>query len=377
MVQSRVLGFALIFSVAALVFAAARCEPCAQAEEPKQPSAAPAAKVPASETKSIQPAAQLPAANQPRARRARPEWAIVLHGGAGRPPENLSPEELAAYKKRITTSLTEALKVGRGVLEEGGASLDAVEQVVRYLEDSPEYNAGRGSVLNIEGGFEMHASIMSGKDRACGAVAAVDTIKNPITAARLVMTKTDFILLVGEGAERFAAEAKAEIVKPEYFRTDRRVKNWQEAVKLLKEGMPEKADGVGTVGCVALDKFGNLAAATSTGGVAHKRFGRMGDSSIIGAGNYADNNSCAVSCTGRGEAFIRNTVAFRVSALMQYKELSLREAVEQVIDRRLPEGSGGLIAIDKDGNIVMDFNRGGMRRAAADANGRHEVHYWE
>ncbi len=311
----------------------------------------------------------------------RIEWAIALHGGAGKPPGDLAGEELSEYKREMTEAMRRALVLGRDVLAEGGTSLDAVEAVIRMLEDYPNFNAGKGAVYNIEGNFEMHASIMDGRTRDGGAVAAVDTIKNPISAARRVMSDTDYLILVGDGAERFAEEKGFEPVEPEYFRTELRYNNWLNARDADKNSQStygaEDTFNVGTVGCVALDKHGNLAAGTSTGGVAHKRHGRMGDSSIIGAGTYADNRTCAVSCTGRGEYFIRNSVAFHVSALMQYKEMPLDEAVQHVVDEVLKDGTGGLIAVDAKGNIAMHFNRDGMRRAAADSTGKFVVEYWE
>ena len=320
------------------------------------------------------------------------KWAIALHGGAGKPPEGLPPEKIATFKKEVLANLENALKTGRDMLADGKSALDAVEAVVRVMEDDPNLNAGRGSVMNIAGGFEMHASIMDGKTRDCGAVAAINEVRNPISLARKVMEETEYIILVGDGAEAFAKEMKADMVQPKYFRTELRYNNWIEARKDLGLPVPgEKPAGmgrvpdrdlnpeemIGTVGCVAMDEDGNLAAATSTGGVSHKRVGRMGDSSIIGAGNFADNRTCAVSCTGIGEHFIRNSVAFHLSALMRYEELTVKEAASTMVDDVLLEGTGGLIAIDKEGNIAMDYNRDGMRRAAADSNGTYIVEYWE
>jgi beta-aspartyl-peptidase (threonine type) len=296
-----------------------------------------------------------------------------LHGGAGRPSPDLTDKQKATYKD----SLAAALRVGIDVLKDGGTSLDAVEQVVRYLEDDPLFNAGKGAVFNIDGGHELHASIMDGATLDCGAVAAVDTVRNPISLARLVMTDTPFILLIGEGAEQFAVETGIEPVPSTYFDTDFRRQRWKNAREDVGLPIDSTEDLMGTVGCVALDKHSNLAAATSTGGVAHKRFGRMGDSSIIGAGNYANSNTCAVSCTGIGEHFIRHVVAYDVSALLEYKELSLKDAASRVVSEKLPPNTGGLIAISHDGTIVMQSNRGGMRRAAADSTGRFEVSFWE
>lgn len=319
-----------------------------------------------------------PVANSPEP--TEPTWAIALHGGAGKPPKGIAPEKIDAYKKAVKATLEKALTEGRDILAKGGTALDAVEHVVRIMEDDPNLNAGRGAALNIDGGIELHASIMDGKTLDGGAVAAVNRIRNPISAARKMMTDTDFLLMVGEGAEAFAEGAKLEMTDPEYFKTDLRKEMLQQALedeKLAMNTTEIGAEDIGTVGCVALDSNGNLAAATSTGGVAHKMYGRMGDSSILGAGNYANNETCAVSCTGRGEYFIRHVVAFHVAALMKYKNMPLKESVRYVIDDVLKEGTGGLIAVDKKGNIVMDYNRDGMRRAAADSNGKFVVEYWD
>ena len=301
------------------------------------------------------------------------EWSIALHGGAGKPPEGLTKEQKAEYEK----SLGEALSVGIKILKEGGTSLGAVEQVVRFLEDDPLFNAGKGAVFNIEGGHELHASIMDGKTLNCGAVAAVDTVKNPVSLARLVMTDTPFILLIGEGAERFAVEKGIETVEPSYFDTDFRRERWRKAREDAGLPIDDVDDMIGTVGCVARDKHGNVAAATSTGGVSHKRFGRMGDSSIIGAGNYANNKTCAISCTGIGEHFIRNVVAHDVSALIEYKGLGLKDAAKRTVHDKLKANTGGLIAVNQKGTIVMESNKGGMRRASADSTGHTEIHFWD
>ncbi len=320
------------------------------------------------------------AAAQPDAAGARRiEYALALHGGVGKPQEGLTAEQ----RQKYVDSMSAALQKGRDLLAGGGSSLDAVELVVRHLEDDGKFNAGRGSVFNIDGGHELHASIMDGRTRRCGAVAAVDTVKNPVSLARLVMTDTPFILLISDGAETFAREKGVALVEPGYYDTELRRENWRRAREKL--GLPvdklgavgDGEDWYGTVGCVALDRDGNLAAATSTGGVAHKRFGRMGDSSIIGAGNFADNQTCAVSCTGIGEHFIRNVVAYDVSVLVEYKGWTLAEAARHVVQEKLPDEAGGLIALGPDGTIVMESNRDGMRRAAADSTGRFEVHFWE
>jgi len=302
----------------------------------------------------------------------RVEFAIALHGGAGS-PENLSAEQ----RESRLDSLRRALTIGRDILEKGGTSLDAVEQVIRFLEDDPQFNAGKGAVFNSDGGHELDASIMNGKTKACGAVAGVKTVKNPISLARLVMTKTRHVLLAGEGADRFATEMKVDTVDQKYFWTEEKQKVWQkrrEKQDRSEKDIPSSTGHKGTVGCVALDKHGNLAAGTSTGGLTNKKYGRVGDSPIIGAGTYADNKTCAVSCTGIGEHYIRNAVAYDVSARMAYKGESVKEAVSRVINKTLRPGDGGIIALAGDGSIWMDFNTAGMARAAADSTGRFEAH---
>jgi beta-aspartyl-peptidase (threonine type) len=292
----------------------------------------------------------------------RIEYAIAIHGGAGLSSGSLQQEE----EERYLSSLKLALKAGLTILDQGGSSLDAVETVIRLLEDDPLFNAGKGAVFNHDGVNELDASIMDGATLACGAVAGVRNVKNPISLARLVMERTDHVLLATEGAERFAENMGVELVERSYFHTEKRWNSLQRAL----------ASGGGTVGAVALDRRGDLAAGTSTGGLTNKMFGRVGDSPIIGAGTYADNDSCAVSGTGKGEEFIRHSVAFQVSALMKHADLSVREAAEEVVRQRLEEGMGGLIGIDATGEIAMVFNTGGMFRGAADSSGRFEVGIW-
>jgi len=294
-------------------------------------------------------------------------YAIAIHGGTRGSVENMSEEERTGQLE----SLKKALDIGKAVLESGGDSLDAVEKTIRFLEDDPRFNAGRGAVFNSAGGHELDASIMDGRDRSCGAVASVRTVKNPIGLARLVMTETRHVLLAAAGAERFADEMEVDRVEQKYFWTEKRF----EARKRAQQKQKSEEDGgwMGTVGCVALDRHGNLAAGTSTGGLTNKKFGRIGDSPIIGAGTYADNGTCAVSCTGIGEHFIRHAVAYDVSALMKYKQLSLADAAAHVIHQTLKPGDGGVIAVARDGSIVMDFNTPGMARGAADSTGRFEV----
>lgn len=301
------------------------------------------------------------------------EFAIALHGGAGIEPEKLSEEGKTKYRE----SLSKALGIGRKILADGGTALDAVEETIRALEDDPLYNAGVGAVFNSEGKHELDASIMDGKTGGAGAVGSVVTVKNPISLARLVMTETPDVLLVGDGAEKFADEMKRfpqiHRVPNSFFDTQSRRKEWLEAVELEKRKRPpavKKTPYKGTVGCVARDKQGNLAAGTSTGGLTNKKWGRLGDTPIIGAGTYANNDTCAVSCTGTGEYFIKHSVAFHVSALMLYKRLPLDEAVREIVEHTLPPDSGGLIAIDRDGRVTMQMNTPGMSRAMADSTGR-------
>ena len=291
-------------------------------------------------------------------------WSIALHGGAGSmTPDNYSKEEVEIFERE----LSRALEIGIKILENGGTSLDAVEQVVRYMEDCPLFNAGKGAVFTHDGKNELDAAIMDGKDLNAGAVAGVGNIKNPISTARMVMEKSPHVIMVGKGASLFAKQNGAEIVDSSYFFTE---KSWQSLQRSL-----ERDKKMGTVGCVALDKHGNLAAATSTGGMTNKRYGRVGDVPIIGAGTYANNSTCAVSATGHGEFFIRYTVAHDISALMEYRNLTLAQAVDEVIQNKLVnvEGRGGVIAVDRKGNVHLSFNTSGMFRAFAKENGESEV----
>jgi beta-aspartyl-peptidase (threonine type) len=259
-----------------------------------------------------------------------------------------------------------AMRAGKKILAEGGSALDAVEQTIRIMEDNPLFNAGKGAVFTHEGKNELDAAIMDGSNLAAGAVACVTDIKNPITAARRVMTNSPHVMLAGAGASQFAKDQGLEIVPASYFYTEKRFHELEEILKKEKNG---------TVGCCALDKNGNLAAGTSTGGMAGKRYNRIGDSPIIGAGTYANNNTCAVSGTGHGEYFIRWTVAHDISALMEYKGLSLEEASDLVINEKLVKagGSGGVICLDKSGNVSMPFNSSGMFRGFANADGKEGI----
>jgi beta-aspartyl-peptidase (threonine type) len=272
------------------------------------------------------------------------------------------------------------LRKGVEILEAGGTSLDAVEQVIRLMEDDPVFNAGRGAVFNSAGGHELDSSIMDGRDLSCGAVAGVKTVKNPISVARLVMTKTPHVLLAGDGADRFARQMGVKLVDQAYFSTEAARKRWERSrkpkgndAKKGAAGATDKQVHYGTVGCVALDHFGNIAAGTSTGGLTNKQYGRVGDSPIVGAGTYADNRTCGVSCTGIGEHYIRNAVAYDVSARMKYLECTVQDAVDAVITKTLKPGYGGIIALDAKGNIAAGYNTGGMTRGMADSNGRFEV----
>ncbi|MCS7028696.1 MAG: isoaspartyl peptidase/L-asparaginase [Bacteroidia bacterium] len=302
---------------------------------------------------------------------------IVVHGGAG---AGISKGNFTdAEEKAHLQTLEKALKIGYEILESGGTCLDAVEKTIMFLEDSPLFNAGVGSVLNSEGKPELDASIMEGKTLKAGAVAGVTTIKNPIQAARCVMEQSPHVMMIGKGAEVFAKSKGLTMVKPEYFITEKAKQSWKAAQQQQnKKSSIEPPSKFGTVGCVALDKYGNLAAGTSTGGMMNKKYGRVGDSPIIGAGTYADNNTCAVSATGHGEYFIRSAAAFRVSALMQMKGLSVSEATQQTMDFiGQIGGTGGLIALDKKGNIYITFNTDGMFRGYIDANKKMEVQMYK
>lgn len=303
---------------------------------------------------------------QNNAKLTRQEWAIVIHGGAGAiEKDSMDPELDRLYR----SAMAEALQTGRKILQEGGTALDAVETTIRLMEDNPLFNAGKGAVFTHEGRNELDASIMDGSNLGAGAVAAVTDIKNPISAARAVMTHSPHVMLSGAGASEFAREQGLEIVPPEYFFTQRR---WDDLQELLKE----KKNG--TVGCCALDRNGNLAAGTSTGGMGNKRYNRIGDTPIIGAGVYANNATCAISSTGHGEYFIRWTVAHDISALMEYKGLTLKQASELVVNDKLVKagGSGGVIGVDSLGNIVMPFNSKGMFRGFATADGEEGVYIY-
>jgi L-asparaginase / beta-aspartyl-peptidase len=304
-----------------------------------------------------------------RARAAETNYVIAIHGGAGVWRKELTPERERQSREAMTT----ALRAGELVLKTNGISLDAVEAAVRVLEDSPLFNAGKGAVLNSAGKAELDASLMDGATQRAGAVASVHRIKNPISAARMVMEKSPHVLLMGDGAEEFVKGQGMKLVSPGYFITPFRqeqLKRKQQEAKALKSAAVESRNMMGTVGAVALDAHGNLAAATSTGGMVNKSFGRVGDSPIIGAGTYANNATCAVSSTGHGEYFIRAAVAHNVSALMKYKGLKLIDAAEQGLkEAKDLGGTGGLIALDRSGNVAMPFNTEGMFRGVLRGDG--------
>ena len=302
-------------------------------------------------------------------------YSIAVHGGAGTLVKGLMTEALETQYKNTLKAAREA---GFQVLKSGGTSLDAVETSVKILENSPLFNAGKGSVFTAEGTHEMDAAIMEGKHLEAGAVSLITGIKNPVSLARDVMEKSYHVFLAGEGAMKFAKEQNYDLELPNYFYDEVRYKQWQgikDSDTFQLDHSVKKDGKFGTVGAVACDQYGNVAAATSTGGMTNKKWGRVGDSPMIGAGNYANNKTCAVSCTGSGEFFIRGVVAYDVSCLMEHKGLSLEAATHEVIYKRILEinGDGGLIAVDAQGNISMPFNTEGMYRASKSSNGNEEV----
>jgi beta-aspartyl-peptidase (threonine type) len=319
---------------------------------------------------------------------AAPRWAIVIHGGSGVIERaQITPEQEAAYR----ASLTRAITAGTDVLSKGGTSLDAVEAAIGLMEDDPLFNAGRGAVFTAAGRNELDAAIMDGRTLKAGAVACVTRTRHPISLARRVMEKTPHVMLIGEGADAFSREQGLEQVEPGWFYTEQRWKALEEALKEKGRPIPPKPSGIppktssselihdegkhGTVGVVALDSQGNVAAGTSTGGLTAKRWGRVGDTPIIGAGTYASNGSCAVSGTGTGEYFIRLTVAREICALVEYRKLSLQAAADEVIKKQMVAlgGDGGAIAITRAGDMVWSFNTEGMYRARASADRPVEV----
>ncbi|MFV8837128.1 isoaspartyl peptidase/L-asparaginase family protein [Salinimicrobium soli] len=311
-----------------------------------------------------------------------PNFGIVIHGGAGTIlKENMTDSLEMAYKAK----LEEAIRTGHEILANGGTALEAVQRTINVMEDSPLFNAGKGAVFTNQGTNELDSSIMDGETLNAGAVAGVTIVKNPINLAYEVMVNSEHVLLSGKGAEQFAKEQGLEIVDPQYFYTQNRYESLlrvREAEEAKKAGNKTafydpfiKDSKFGTVGCAALDKNGNLAAGTSTGGMTNKKYNRIGDAPIIGAGTYANNATCAVSSTGWGEFFIRGMVAHDISALMEYKGLSLQEAARLVIQEKIPAlgGDGGIVAIDHNGNVAMEFNTAGMYRAKMNRDGELEI----
>lgn len=302
-------------------------------------------------------------------------FSIAIHGGAGTLVKGMMTPELESNYK---SALKAALDAGYKLLSEGKSSLDAVEEAVRLLEDSPLFNAGKGSVFTAKGTHEMDASIMDGKTLKAGAVSLVTGIKNPVQLARDVMEKSEHVFLAGEGAMRFAKELNYTIEDPNYFYDAFRHQQWiqiKDTDTFQLDHSTKKDSKFGTVGAVACDQEGNIAAATSTGGMTNKKWGRVGDSPMIGAGTYANNKTCAISCTGSGEFFIRGVVAYDVSCLMEHKGMTLEQASNEVINKRILEinGDGGLIAVDAKGNIAMPFNTEGMYRASKTSTGQENI----
>lgn len=304
------------------------------------------------------------------------KFTIVIHGGAGTILRSaMTPELEKAYKE----GLEQALHAGYTLLEKNGTSLDAVKAAVMSLEDCILFNAGRGSVFAKDGSQEMDASIMEGKTLMAGAVSAVRSIKNPVDLAYVVMTKSQHVMLNGKGAYDFALRHGIKTEPDSYFFSQFRYDQWKQLQgtdeAALDHNVPSKEKKFGTVGAVALDKHGNIAAATSTGGMTNKQYGRVGDSPIIGAGTYANNKTCAISCTGHGEPFIRSVTAYDVSCLMEYKGLSLNDAMHLVVHDKLLkiDGEGGMIGVDAKGNAAMVFNSEGMYRGMKCSDGRNEI----
>ena len=312
---------------------------------------------------------------------AKPKFGLVIHGGAGTIlRKNMTLEKEEKYR----AVLAEAIQVGHRILKGGGSSQEAVEKTINIMEDSPLFNAGKGAVLNSNASIELDASFMEGKSLGAGAISGVRTVKNPISAAIKVMEASPHVMLSGSGADTFASEQGLEIVSPEYFLTEKRINALREVQKASStSNINDKHQSndfinqqrYGTVGCVALDMFGNLAAGTSTGGMTNKKWNRIGDAPIIGAGTYANNATCAISSTGWGEFFIRTVVAHDISALMEYKKLSIQDAAYEVIHNKVAKlgGDGGVIGIDSNGNMMMEMNTPGMYRAKMDAQGKMEV----
>ncbi len=318
---------------------------------------------------------------------SRPEWAIVIHGGAGTiAREHMTPELEKAYRE----AMAKAVQIGSDVLKRGGSAEDAIEAVIQVFEDDPKFNAGRGAVFTAAGRNELDAAIMDGATMKAGSVAGVTRTRHPISLARAVMEKSPHVMLIGDGADTFAKEQGLEQVDPSFFFTERRWKELERELTAKHMPIPARPAGApapsaaamqapldehkkfGTVGVVALDKHGNIAAGTSTGGTTGKQWARVGDTPIIGAGTYASNQSCGVSATGTGEYFIRLTVAREICALVQYKHMSLQAAADEVIQKRLSaiKGDGGIVALTPDGQMAWSFNTSGMYRAKASSRSK-------
>lgn len=311
--------------------------------------------------------------------RQKKEWAIALHGGAGTISKDKPDSVVLAYKH----DLSEALTIGREILKNGGSALDAVEKTINYLEDNPRFNAGKGAVFTHDGEHELDAAIMVGNTRQAGAVTGVKTVKNPISLARLVMEKSKHVMFAAGGAEVFATEMGVERVDQEYFYTESRYKALKRVLREDKEQSlkPDRSEALwkqqlGTVGCVAVDKNGQIVAGTSTGGMTNKMYGRVGDVPIIGSGTYAS-DVVAVSMTGWGEKIMQAVSGHTVSSYMKFKGASLEEAGDYLLNEVLKPGDAGIIAVDQYGNIYMNMNTQGMFRAAADSEGKHEVAIWK
>jgi beta-aspartyl-peptidase (threonine type) len=310
------------------------------------------------------------------------EYAIVIHGGAGNlVKKNYTAEEISQYEQTLST----ALDSGYAMLGRGITATEVVTRTIQILEDSPLFNAGKGSVFSNEGRNEMDAAIMDGSNLKCGAVTNLQHIKNPISLANHIMNHSSFVFLNGEGAEKYAVENGFSLVDPSYFFVE---KKWKEMLRIRDSSKTQldnenrgdineidKYDKYGTVGCVVLDQFGNLAAGTSTGGITNKKYNRIGDSPLIGAGTYANNETCAISCTGHGEDFIRLVVGHEVHSLMKYRHMSVQKSADKIIQKELTEinGRGGLIAIDKKGNIAISFNTTGMFRGYVNGKGEKYI----
>lgn len=310
---------------------------------------------------------------------AKSPWAIVIHGGAGVISKDITDSVRLEYER----ALQEVLDAGVQMLKDSAEAMDVVEAVINRMEDDPHFNAGKGAVLNARGQHELDASIMDGRDLSCGAVASVHNTRHPISLARKVMLETNHVLLSSSGADEFSIEVGEEQVDNSWFTTERRKAQWEsrqeknKASAQVEVEIDSKINKYGTVGCVVLDLKGNLAAGTSTGGMTGKKYGRVGDSPIIGAGTYANNASCALSATGTGEEFIRHGVCRDISSRMLYQGVSLNAAADSVVHGTLKEGDGGIIGVSKHGEIAMTYNSLGMFRGCANAEGRYEVLIWE